>query len=174
MKINIIGRGEGWEAGYETPGDKWAINYWNPKADVLFDLHDDCETDPYSKRELDNARAFDTPIITHKDFPFELFCKFYGTDYFGSSVDWLIAHAIRQLEFHSMHPVREIHLYGITMDDKGDHYEKRCATDFWCGVAIGRGVKIIVHGNSTVMTTVDGLQYGTLRPMIRRYEHVDK
>ena len=108
--------------------------------------------------------------MTHKDYPFELISRFYGTDYFGSSTDWLIAHAIRQLEFMSQHPAMEIHLYGVSMDDKGDHYERRCCTDFWCGVAIGRGIKVVVRGNSTVMTTSDGKQYGTFTPMSRHYE----
>lgn len=170
MRINIVGRGDGWEYGYEAPGTHWAINYWHPKADVLFEIHP--ESHPYHEKlahERANAELVGTPMITHKDYPFDLISRFYGTDYFGSSTDWLIAHAIRQLEYESRHPVMEIHLYGVSMDDKGDHYEKRCATDFWCGVAIGRGIKVIVHGNSTVMTTADGLQYGTFKPMTRHY-----
>lgn len=170
MIVNIIGRGEGWEDGYEAPGEHWAINYWHPKADVLFEIHPDGH--PFHeklRKERDNAVAAGTPLITHKDYPFEFISQWYGTDYFGSSTDWLIAHAIRQIQYESLHPVHEIHLWGVSMDDRGDHYEKRCATDFWCGMAMGEGIRVVVHGNSTVMTTADGKIYGLFTPMLRCY-----
>lgn len=165
MRVNILGRGEGWEDGLTADGLKWGINYFRPELDVLFEIHP--VDHPYHeklRRERENAEAAGIRIETNETclflkaaflFPDEI-------DYFASSTDYAIAAAI-------FSGATEIHLYGITMDDKGDHYEKRCGTDFWCGVAIGRGVKVIVHGNSTVMTTKDGLQYGTFKPMKRSY-----
>jgi hypothetical protein len=164
MRINIIGRGEGWEEGYEAPGVHWAINYFHPKADILFEIHP--ESHPYHDKlahERANARLIGIPVITQADYPLDVVMQEFGTDYLGSSTDYLIACAI-------LYGKDEIHLYGVSMDDRGDHYEKRCATDFWCGVAIGRGIKVTVHGNSTVMTTADGLQYGTFKPMARQYK----
>ena len=164
MIVNIIGRGTGWEDGYLAEGEHWPINYWNPKADILFEIHP--EGHPFHeklKRERDNAMNAGIVLIGHELC--SICADIFKTDYFGSSTDYLIAAAISER-------ASEIHLWGVTMDDKGDHFEKRCCTDFWCGVAHGRGIKVVVHGNSTVMTTADGLTYGTFKPMFRRYDHV--
>ena len=167
MIINIIGRGEGYEQGYEAEGEKWGINYFHPSLDVLFEIHP--KGHPFHeklKSERENAEIFGTFTMFHEDMDFKGTHEYFGTDYFGSSTDWLIADALMDVD------VTEIHLWGVTMDDKGDHYEKRCATDFWCGVAIGRGIKVVVHGNSTVMTTSDGLTYGTFQPMKRQFKQI--
>ena len=161
MRVNVIGHGEGWEEGLDAEGAKWLINYFHPKADVLFEIHP--KDHPYHeklRRERENAEAAGIPIEENE------ICQYlmerFDTDYFGSSTDYLIASAI-------FDNYTEIYLYGVTMDDLLDHYPKKCATDFWCGVAIGRGIKVVVHGNSTVMTTADGLTYGTFKPMSRKY-----
>ena len=164
MIINIIGRGEGYEQGYEAEGEKWLINYFDPRGDVLFEIHP--KDHPFHEklsRERENARNYGMPVLGNNQV--KLLVKQWGLDYFGSSTDILIATAIDEA-------FKEIHLWGVTMDDKGDHYEKRCATDFWCGVAIGRGIKVVVHGNSTVMTTSDGLTYGTFQPMKRQFKQI--
>lgn len=164
MIVNIIGRAEGWEEGYEAPGEHWAINYFHHKTDVLFEIHPpDHPFHDKLTRDRNNAIAAGIPLITHENYPLAEVMAEFGTDYFGSSTDWLLAYAIYYGGYD------EIHLWGVAMDDKGGHYEMRCATDFWCGIAIGRGLKVVVHGNSMVMTTFDGLQYGTFRPMQRKY-----
>lgn len=163
MIINIIGRGEGYEQGYDAEGEKWLINYFDPRGDVLFEIHPTGH--PYHEklaRERENAKLAGLQLITHNYHLHEIIEQEFKTDYLGSSADYAIALAILRQK-------NEIHLWGITMDDKGDHYEKRCATDFWCGVAIGRGIKVVVHGNSRVMTTEDGLTYGLFTPMSRKY-----
>lgn len=163
MIVNIIGRGEGWEQGYDAEGEKWNINYFHPKADIVFDLHPPGSPSyDFLARERANARAWGNKTVFHKDMLFWETMLYHGTDYFGSSIDWLIAYALKEYD------VDEIHLWGITMDDP-EHYAYKCATDFWCGVAVGRGIKVVVHGNSTVMTTKDGTTYGTFEPMERRY-----
>lgn len=164
MRVNIIGRAEGFEEGLTASGERWGINYWRPELDILFDIHNNA-----GSRDIDNAKAAGTEVILQDDYPLAQITQHFGTDYFGSSVDWLIAYAIYLYYSCSSRKQVEIHLYGVAMDDRGDHYEMRCATDFWCGVAIGRGIKVVVHGNSTVMTTPDGTQYGTFKPMSRRY-----
>lgn len=171
MIINIIGRGEGYEQGYEAEGEKWGINYFHPSLDVLFEIHP--VGHPFHEklaRERENAKAAGIVLIDQKSWHFKDLRKYLRQnklDYLGSSADWTIGIAIRWLHF--MKGPNEIHLWGVTMDDKGDHYEKRCATDFWCGVAIGRGIKVVVHGNSRVMTTEDGKIYGLFTPMARQY-----
>lgn len=164
MIVNIIGRADGFEEGYDAPGEHWAINYWHPKADVVFDVHPDGYY-PHLKREHDACEAAGTQLVLHNERDMQRIMDAFRTDYFGSSTDWLIAYAL-------LSNANEIHLWGVSMDDKGDHYERRCATDFWCGYAIGLGAKVIVHGNSTVMTTVDGLTYGTFKPMSRKHTQV--
>lgn len=35
MIINIIGRGEGYEQGYEAEGEKWGINYLSIQTNMI-------------------------------------------------------------------------------------------------------------------------------------------
>lgn len=169
MKINIIGAGPGHEQGYEAEGEKWLINYFHPSGDVLFEIHP--VGHPYHEklaRERENASLAGLIVWENKIVPEVI--SYFGLDYLGSSTDIAIAWCIYTHRYVT-EPL-EIHLWGVTMDDKGDHYEKRCATDFWCGFAIGRGIKVVVHGNSRVMTTEDGLTYGTFTPMKRKFQTV--
>ena len=171
MRINIVGRGSGYEQGYEAEGEKWGINYFHPSLDVLFEIHP--KGHPFHEklaRERENAKAAGIEVKTQDAFFVDEIIGSFGVDDLGSSTDWALAHAIYYDQFYQGQT--EIHLWGVTMDDKGDHYEKRCATDFWCGVAIGRGIKVVVHGNSTVMTTADGLTYGTFQPMKRQFKQI--
>jgi hypothetical protein len=159
VRVNIIGRGEDWEEGYEAPGEHWAINYFDPMADILFDMH---AVGTWSDNDRKNAAICDIPIIGLEEYPIETICAEFKTDFFASSVDYLIALAI-------IWGASEIHLYGINMDDP-DHYTLKCGADFWLGVAKGRGVDVVIHGDSTLMTTENGLQYGYLTPMNRVFK----
>jgi hypothetical protein len=167
MIVHIVGKGSGWEDVLaETEGELWFINYWHPKADILFEIH--AEDHPYHeklKREVANAKAMDIPVISSRTFDMGKAMAILDTDYFSCSPCWAIAYAILDGR------IEEIHLWGCSMSDKGDHFEKRAGLDFWCGYAIGGGIKVVVHGNSTVMTTEDGLTYGTFKPMKRSYRH---
>lgn len=163
MIINIIGRGSGWEQGYEAEGEKWSINYWTPQTTRLFNIHP-FDHEYYTKniRDIENARAAGCIVVTQENFDMPLAMKVLGTDFFSSSVDWLIALAILEGK------AEEIHLWGCCMSDP-DHYEKRVGTNYWIGYANALGIKVVIHGNSTICTNPDGLTYGTFTPMKRKY-----
>ena len=159
----VIGRSEGYEDAFSSLGEKHGINYFDPKLDMLWDIHPDGHWGGKLMKERANAIAADMPLMTMGLYPLQDIMAEFGTDYFSSSTDYLVAWAI-----HNKYD--RIELFGCAMDDKGDHLEKRAGLDFWCGVAIGRGIKVVVHGNSTVMTTSDGKTYGLFTPMSRHYE----
>ena len=79
------------------------------------------------------------------------------------SFDWMVALAI-------LDGFTEIALYGIALFTgsimNGESLSGRASTEYWCGVAEGRGPTITVHGNSDLFKTVhmawrrSELQYG--------------
>lgn len=163
MIINIIGRGDGYEQGYEAEGEKWSINYWAPQTTILFNIHPpDHEFYTKNIKDIENAIAADCRVITQDDLDMRLAMKVLNSDFFSSSVDWLIAIAI--LEGRT----REIHLWGCCMSDP-DHYDKRVGANYWVGYATALGIKVVIHGNSTICTNPDGLTYGLFTPMSRKY-----
>jgi hypothetical protein len=113
-------------------------------------------------REIENAKAADCPVITQDNFDMHLAMKVLDTDFFGSSIDWLMAMAILEGQ------TKEIHLWGCCMSDP-EHYPKRVATNYWVGYAKGLGINVVIHGDSTICVTADGLTYGTFKPMSRKY-----
>jgi len=163
MIVNIIGKGSGWAAGYEAEGLKLAINYFHPSADILMEMHP--RWHEYSRklaRERKNASEFGTKLVTQDNLNIQTLFDLFGTDFFDSSGDLAIAHALMMGATH-------LRLFGMTYDDVGDHWERRAATNYWIGYARGRGVKVDIMGNSTLCTTISGLSYGTFEPMSRKY-----
>ena len=92
------------------------------------------------------------PYIDLSNYPRNEIIKKFGTDYFSSTVDYAIALALYR-------GYDDIHLYGVTLSI-ADYSRLKCGCDFWCGYAKGLGAKVTVHGESSVMKTIDGLVYG--------------
>lgn len=61
--------------------------------------------------------------------------------YFTSSVNYAIALAIYQ-------KYESIELYGIEMESNTEYSEQRPGVFFWIGLALGRGIEVIVHEQS--------------------------
>lgn len=162
MRINIIGAGVGHERGYKAKGFKLGINYWNHALDALIDIH--AASHPFHDKLAShraNAELAGCKLITPETFNMKWAMDLTETDYHSCSLTWAILWAV-------LNRYEEIHLWGCGMDDRGDHYEKRAGVDYWVGYANALGVKVVVHGNSTICTTEDGLTYGTFEPMKRR------
>lgn len=167
MRVDIIGASPGFEEGLNAPGYKVGINYWHPQLDALCEIHP--LDHPYNAKlapHRENAKAAGCRLITCETFSMPVAMEVLGTDYFSCSMPWAIAWTLLNTD------ADEIHLWGCAMDDRGDHYEKRAGVDFWCGYAMGNGVKVHIHGNSTVMTTEDGNIYGLFIPMVRQHKLV--
>lgn len=151
-KLIIIGRGRNAELGLQADGEKWAINFFIPGADVLFDIH------TFEARTGDRAKAIAAGqrVITQAEYPLDEILKEFKTEYFSNSIPYMIALAIYQKYTH-------IDLYGcnvIPLDSEAPIVENHPGTEFWIGLAMGRGVKVTVHGKIESFLLRDVGMYG--------------
>lgn len=158
--VNIIGKGRTWNEAPQE-GECWGITQLilRRPVDLVIDMnvYEDLRWGEQERLEAIKSREIceqkGIPYICLGNYPIEEIVKEFKTDYFSSTVDYAIA-----LALYKGH--KEINLYGVTMDGSSDYYKIKCGCDFWCGLAMGRGVKVTVHGVTTVMKTKDGLVYG--------------
>lgn len=120
----------------------------NVYSDGRWGAQEATEAELVRRKCLKNGIQF----IGLENYPFGEVCSRFDTDYFSSTLDYAIALALYR-------DFGEITLYGCTMSF-ADYGKLKCGADFWCGVAKGMGVKLRVHGETTIMKTTDGLIYG--------------
>ena len=164
-KIAIIGKVKGWEL---APLDE---NSWGATQLILrrhvsrvVDMNDYSD-DRWGEQETADAeksrvfaREYGVPYIDLKSYPFEDIKAFFKTDYFTNTIDYMIALAIYE-------GYKEIDLYGINMSQKTEYEYQKSSVDYWCGQAMGRGIKVTVHGErSMIMKSPDNLIYGYYTP----------
>ena len=128
--IHIIGAAPGHEAGYAADGYKLGINYWHHSLDALIEIHP--TSHPYSDKLAShraNAELAGCKLITAATFNMQMAMDVLDSDYHSCSLTWAIVWALLETD------VMDIHLWGCDMADKGDHYEKRAAVDYWIGYA---------------------------------------
>jgi hypothetical protein len=156
--MNIIGKGHTWTQA-PLDGENWGLTqlYLRRPVDLVIDMnvYGDGRWGLGEKQEADKTRKKaaenNVPCIDLENYPIREVMELFDTDYFSSTVDYAIA-----LALYRGHT--EINLYGITMCDEYSKLINGC--NFWCGVAKGRGVKIKVHGETTIMKTIDKKVYG--------------
>jgi hypothetical protein len=166
--VNIIGKGRGWE---EAPidGENWGITQLllRRPVDLVIDMnvYDDMRWGENEWHENQRVMRIcsDQGILYYglQNYPIDTIIREFRTDYFTNTVDYALALAI-----YLGHT--EIHLYGVSMATGTEYAYQKPGVDFWCGVALGRGARIIVHGEqSTILKSRDGLVYGYGTPQKR-------
>jgi hypothetical protein len=193
-EVIVLGKAAGWEEApffYEDAKvQTWGLNthILSRPLDICFEPHDvewwmenwnqirswHKPERGYPKHiEKVNEHAIPYLTLKHYDFiptseayPVEEICNHFGIDYFTGGIDYMVAYAIWK-------GVAKIDIYGVHTT-KDDEYEyQKPSLEFWIGVAIGRGIKIKVHGPTTLLKTMyrgkihtndgknpDGLRYG--------------
>ncbi len=160
MRVNIIGKAGTW-VDAPLDGTSWGITqlYLKRPVSLVIDMnvYDDGRWGEDEKLEAEFVKRFcesdGTPYVCLDNYPFKEISELFDTDYFSSTVDYAIALALYE-------GYGEINLYGVTMTATSDYYKLKAGCDFWCGYAKGLGVKVVVHGDSAVMKTTDGMVYG--------------
>ncbi len=154
MKVNIIGKGHGWE-GAPHEGECWGINHLILRRPVSRLIAMDEENIEELRPKIEKDKIL---YRSQENYPLQEVMDFFDTDYFSNSVDYAIALAIYE-------GFDEIDLYGVNMAVDSEYAYEKAGVDFWCGVAKGKGVKVNVHGEqSTIMKTRDGFLYGYAIP----------
>ena len=102
-------------------------------------------------------QAHDPRIPMSTVYPLEEIRHRYGLDwvegekrnYLTSSTAWMLAYAIYQHDLYKeQHPrgkkglIKTIHLSGIELVLGTEYFHQRACVEFWCGIAIGRGIEI--------------------------------
>ena len=162
-------------AGYEL----WSVNnlyvrFPNVKFTRWFELHTfekDTESGDVKRRGREtysNKPVFEymgdidklkIPVMMQKKwpgiirrtrlFPFRRIMKHYG-EYFGCSFAWMTALAIYEHEVKGC-PVEEIFYIGVSLAGK-EYYYQRPSTEYFMGLARGKGIECRVHPSSKLLT----------------------
>lgn len=175
MIINLLGKGDGWDRLPDNPeGLVWGVNdaFLRTKCDATFHMHDleafykDEQT--HSSMKLTILNANEQPEmdfwtlkpykeISHaKIYPLEDIINRFKTNYFTSGPSYMIAYALYT-------GAKEIRLYGLNMTIKEEYIEQKPCIEFWVGMAMGMGVKVVLqHDVTSILKSKDGLLYGYL------------
>ena len=159
VKVNIIGKGKTWTLAPKD-GYSWGITQLllRRPVDLVIDMnvYDDGRWGAGEKAEAEKVLALcavnKIPFVGLHNYPIKEVMERFDTDYFSSTVDYAMALALYR-------GFKDINLYGVTISS-ADYASMKCGCDFWCGYAKGLGANVVVHGESTIMRTTDGLVYG--------------
>ena len=104
-------------------------------------------------REVGKIKIHDFPIITctvYPEFPTtraydrDAAFEYFGVDYYTCSICYMIADAIREgYEKIIVHRIHE-HVWSI------DYIGQKAGLDFWCGMAMGKGILVEVSEDSAL------------------------
>jgi len=111
------------------------------------------------------TRKFDD-IPSSLEYPLNEVRQFFGTDYFGNSLDYMIALAIYQ-------GYDVINTYGLNMSQGSKYIYEKPSTTFWLGIALGRGIEVHLYGpNCELLKTMDGKMYAYRNEQVMSQEKI--
>ncbi|MCK9519318.1 MAG: hypothetical protein M0R74_09910 [Dehalococcoidia bacterium] len=165
-RLAIIGKASGWRDA-PTDIETWGLTQLNLRRDVsrVIDMNDYSLWGEKEARDAAASRAKakekGIPYVDLQTYPIEKIIAHFGTRYFSSTVDYALALAIYE-------DFKIIDLYGVLLLTGSEYAYQKPGADFWCGVALGRGCAVNVHGYSNIMKTQDGKMYGYGWPLERK------
>ena len=158
-KVAIVGfaMSSAMAAPFDNPEyEVWGMNQLYrhiPRADRWFEIHHNWHEHVVEGTDhLGWLQAFPGPIYNcvkiaeiPNSVPFpRADCAATGTDYWTSSIAYMIALAIRD-------GFTTIELYGIDLVVGEEYTHQKPCAEFWIGVAQGRGLTICIHANSALL-----------------------
>ena len=158
-KVAIVGfaMSSAMAAPFDNPEyEVWGMNQLYrhiPRADRWFEIHHNWHEHVVEGTDhLGWLQAFPGPIYNctkiaeiPNSVPFpRADCAAAGTDYWTSSIAYMIALAIRD-------GFTTIDLYGIDLVVGEEYAHQKPCAEFWIGVAQGRGLTIGIHQNSALL-----------------------
>lgn len=157
-KVIIVGKALGWQLA-PSEGEIWGLNdlILNRDLSLLFDVHNSIP-----KKNIDKCNQRNVPIITLNSnelineniiYPFKEIIKYFDTDLFTNTIDYMIAYAIYK-------NYEEIDIYGVSMGSVYEYKFQKPSLEFWCGYAMGRGIKVNIKGDEDGKLKLKGnIQY---------------
>lgn len=171
-----------------------------PRVDVTFELHKllnlgnrrHAEYFDWMAKGCPSGPRPTTPIFmieprpewpTSQRFPFEkiqaIFQEAHGTDYWTSSIAWMLASAIHELtvevtvtdesggerKLRIAAPGAELSLYGINMSADSEYASQRPAVEYYLGIARGMGIPVFIPPVSDLCKSSAVYGLGTTAPL---------
>lgn len=122
------------------------------KADRVFEMHDMSLLQANRPRDIETLKDFDTLYMQEKYFdhvtryPFEEVAEVTGW-YWNSSIAYMLALAVYEGQ--------DIHLCGVMMKGNDEYAYQRPNVEYLLGLAAGRGLKVSVSEESTLLQFTD-------------------
>ncbi len=91
--------------------------------------------------------------IKASKFPFRKIIKLFETEFFTSTISYMLAWALYK-------GYNDVSLYGIDMHGKDEYMMQKGGVEYWMGRLQQNGAKIFVAQGSTILQTPNGLPYG--------------
>lgn len=87
---------------------------------------------PYKYAEIPLSEAF----------PLEECQKQFGAPYFSNTIAYMVAFAL-------LNGAKEIEIFGVNQASGGEYFYEKAGLEYWLGICVGRGVKLIIHGEKS-------------------------
>ena len=168
-RICIIGSGVGWHNSlkYRFTHKIWAVysavQHLHGKIDLAFGA-DPLErlTDKKGKTEsivamkavvMSEVFRRKIPIFLPKEYsehptsvkyPLKEIVDKFGITYFSNTICYMIAYAVYK-------EVKSIDLFGINMSYGSEYEHEKGGLEFWLGFAMGKGLKVNIHGKESMV-----------------------
>jgi hypothetical protein len=187
----VCGTGQGWElvpkqteATVICLNDYIQFERYQVKMDYLM-LMDSLDQKPNIVSGAQNLgeviariNALKVPLIApykyaeiplSEEFPLEECVKEFGLPYFTNTICYMIAFAL-------LKGAKEIQLFGVNQAGSHEYTEERSGVETWLGIAMGRGVRVIVNGQNSTLFRFKGRygRSGLLYGYLAGYEEVLK
>lgn len=188
------------EAPYaDTSWEIWGVNdvYAHvPRTDATFELHHlqnlgnrrNPNYEKWMTQGCPSGPKPTTPIFmiapnpawpTAQAFPFEQVRMYYnqahGSDYFTSSIAWMLALAVLELtedvtlpdgrQVRLAKPGCELSMFGVDMAADSEFASQRPAVEYYTGLARGMGLKVFVPSTSDICKSTSVYGVGTTAPL---------
>lgn len=92
-------------------------------------------------------------VLKSSIYPYKRIVKKFGTEYFTSSIGYMLAYAIDK-------NYERIRLYGVDMSSTREYAQEKGGVEFWIGLGMGRGIEFEISEGSTIMCPAMGVPYG--------------
>jgi len=167
MKIAIVGTAPQFiEAPFNDPSwEIWTVaGLFNkaPRIDRLFELHNKKDMAEFVEAQVgytEYAKGIKDKLVlreSHETYPdatvfdFKYYLNKYGPR-FASSISWMLAEAIEK-------GATEIGIFGVNMTHDSEYEYQRPSACYFCGIAVGMGIKIHIPKSSDLLLVP--VQYG--------------
>lgn len=173
--VQVVGMAQS-ERDASPDVESWGLP-WGPaphRHSVWFEMHDRSLWERRGDAYLQQLRESDVPVYMQRiepdipmsrEYPLQDVIKAVGTDYFNSSIAYMLGLAI----YH----VRDIFVYGVDNHSHEEWMYERPCNEYLLGVARGAGLGVWVHPDSSLLRFMPSVKFGgEVQQYVQRYGYL--